>query len=277
MSENTQLLEAVRKEAKPGLWSRGVSLARDGAVALQSRTASEIELRVKVTGRAVAFTVVLYPGDEAWECDCPSPVDPCEHVVAGAISLDKAEKQDAPLEAVAERWSRVVYRFTRVEGGLQLHRVLAHADGTEEPLEDLTGRIAKPQGGVTLQVEQVDLVMERLLERRTRGPLLAEKLDALLRALEPARNVLLDGRPVAVSSEVLPPRAKVEDRGQQWVLTITADPRITEVVSPGVALTAESLVRLGETAMTGAWLQHLPLVRTYSPEIGRASCRERVL
>ena len=180
MSENTQLLEAVRKEAKPGLWSKGVSLARDGAVAL------------------VAFTVVLYPGDEAWECDCPSPVDPCEHVVAAAISLDKAEKQDAPLEAVSERWSRVVYRFTRVEGGLQLHRVLAHADGTEEPLEDLTGRLAKPQAGVTLQVEQVDLVMERLLERRTRGPLLAEKLDALLRALEPARNVLLDGRPVAV-------------------------------------------------------------------------------
>ncbi|RUO93122.1 helicase [Corallococcus sp. AB018] len=274
MSENTQLLEAVRKEAKPGLWSRGVSLARDGAVALQSRTASEIELRVKVAGRAVAFTVVLYPGDEAWECDCPSPVDPCEHVVAAAISLDKAEKQDAPLEAVSDRWSRVVYRFTRVEGGLQLHRVLAHADGTEEPLEDLTGRLAKPQAGVTLQVEQVDLVMERLLERRTRGPLLAEKLDALLRALEPARNVLLDGRPVAVSGEVLPPRAKVEDKGQQWVITITRDPRITEVVSPGVALTAESLVRLGETAMTGAWLQHLPLVRTYSPEqLGELSAK----
>ncbi|RKH87821.1 helicase [Corallococcus sp. AB045] len=274
MSENTQLLEAVRKEAKPGLWSKGVSLARDGAVALQSRTGSEVELRVKVAGRAVAFTVVLYPGDEAWECDCPSPVDPCEHVVAAAISLDKAEKQDAPLEAVSERWSRVVYRFTRVEGGLQLHRVLAHADGTEEPLEDLTGRLAKPQAGVTLQVEQVDLVMERLLERRTRGPLLAEKLDALLRALEPARNVLLDGRPVAVSGEVLPPRAKVEDKGQQWVITITRDSRITEVVSPGVALTAESLVRLGETAMTGAWLQHLPLVRTYSPEqLGELSAK----
>lgn len=267
MPANSPLLEAVRKEARPGIWTTGVNLARSGAVALQARTASEIELRVRAPGRSVPLTVVLYPNDEAWECDCPGRVDPCEHVVAAAISLQQAESQDKPLEATSSKWSRVVYHFTRVEGGLQLERTLAHADGTEEALDgNLSAIMAKPAQAATLQVEQSDLITDRLLERRTRGALTPEKLDALLTALEPARNVLLDGRPVAVSGEAVLPRAVVEDRGAQLVVTVVRDPRIVEVLSPGVALSGDALARLGETAMTGAWLQNLPVVRTFAPE-----------
>ncbi len=275
MSPPAQLLEAIRKEARPGIWSNGVNLSRSGAVALQSRTASEIELRVRAPGRSVAVTVVLYPGDEAWECDCPSKVDPCEHVVAAAISLQQAESQEAPLQTTSSRWSRVVYRFTRVPGGLELQRTLAHADGKEEPLDgSLSSLMAQPAQAATLQVEQSDLIVDRLLERRTRGALSPEKLDALLKALEPARNVLLDGRPVAVSEEVIPPRAVVEDRGAQLAVTVMRDPRIVEVLSPGVALAGDALVRLGETAMTGAWLQSLPIVRTYGAEqLGEVASR----
>ncbi|HZI15419.1 MAG TPA: SWIM zinc finger family protein, partial [Myxococcus sp.] len=122
MSATAKLLEAVRKEAKPGIWSNGVNLARSGAVALQSQKDTEIELRVRDKGRPVARTVVLYLAMEAWECDCPSQVDPCEHVVAAAISIQQAEKQETPLVAAATRWSRVVYHFSRSDGGLLLHR-----------------------------------------------------------------------------------------------------------------------------------------------------------
>jgi superfamily II DNA or RNA helicase len=266
MSATAQLLDAVRKAARPGIWSNGVNLSRAGAVALQSRTPDEIELRVRAAGRPVPFTVALYPNDEAWECDCPSRVDPCEHVVAATLSLQQAEKQDAPLAATTNRWSRVVYRFTRADGGLQLERALVHADGREESLESLTALLAKPAQAATMQVEQSDLLADRLLERRTRGALSPEKLDVLLRALEPARNVLLDGRPVAISDEVVLPRAVVEDRGAQLVVTVTRDPRVVEVVSPGVALCGDALARLGETSMSGTWLQHLPIVRTFAPE-----------
>ncbi len=275
MSAPAQLLEAVRKEARPGIWSNGVNLSRSGAVALQSRTESEIELRVRAPGRSVAVTVVLYPGDEAWECDCPSKVDPCEHVVAAAISLQQAESQEAPLQTTSSRWSRVVYRFTRVPGGLELQRTLAHADGKEEPLEgSLASLIAQPAQAATLQVEQADLVVDRLLERRLRGALSPEKLDALLTALQSARNVLLDGHPVAISEEVIPPRAVVEDRGAQLTVTVMRDPRIVEVLSPGVALAGDALARLGETSMTGPWLQNLPIARTYGPEqLGEVASR----
>jgi hypothetical protein len=267
MSATVKLLEAVRKEARPGIWSTGVNLSRAGAVALQAQTASELELRVRAPGRPVAFTVNLYPNDEAWECDCPSRVDPCEHVVAATLSIQQAEKADKPLEATTNRWSRVVYRFTRVEGGLQIHRALAHADGTEEPLEEgLAAVLAKPVQAAKLQVEQSDLNADRLLENRRRGALPPERLESLLRALESARNVLLDGRPVAVSEEIVLPRAVVEDRGAQLAVTVARDSRIVEVLSPGVALVGDALARLGETSMTGTWLQNLPMVRTYAAE-----------
>jgi superfamily II DNA or RNA helicase len=267
MSALAQLLEAVRKEARPGIWSNGVNLSRAGAVSLQAQSPSELELRVKTAGRPVALTVILYPGDEAWECDCPGRVDPCEHVVAAALFVQQAEKQDTPLEAIANRLARVVYRFTRVSGGLELHRAIAHPDGTEEALEEsLASVIAKPAKAAKLQVEQSDLLADRLLERRTRGALPPERLDALLQVLQQARNVLLDGRPVAVSEEVVPPRALVEDRGGQLAVTVTRDPRVVEVVSPGVALCGDALARLGETSMTGPWLQNLPIVRTYAAE-----------
>ncbi|MFN7130979.1 MAG: DEAD/DEAH box helicase, partial [Myxococcales bacterium] len=148
-------------------------------------------------------------------------------------------------------------------------------DGTETPLEgSLQSLVAAPEKARTLQVEQCDLLADRLLERMTRRALEPERLDALLNVLEPARQVLLDGRPVAIASEKLDPHAVVEDRGNQVVLVIDKDPRITEVVSRGVALAGDALHRLGETALTGDWLQDVPSVRTFAPEqIGELSAR----
>ncbi|EPX55098.1 hypothetical protein D187_009604 [Cystobacter fuscus DSM 2262] len=275
MSAFAQLLETVRKEARPGIWTVGVNLARSGAVALQKRTDKELQLRVKAPGKTVALTVSLYPADDVWECDCPSQVDPCEHVVAAAISVQQAEKQDTPLEVTAARWSRVVYRFSRAEGGLELHREIAHADGKTEPLEDsLASLMARPARAAKLQVEQGDLLADRLLEKRIRGALPPERLESLLKVLEGARNVLLDGMPVAVSDEIVYPRALVEDRGGQFVITVAKDPRITDVVSPGVAVCGDALARLGETKVTGAWLENLPSTRTFSAEqIGEISSK----
>jgi superfamily II DNA or RNA helicase len=253
------LHDAVRKEAKPGLWSLGVKLARDGAVVEESRTASEVVLRVKSPGRTVAWTVVLYPNDLAWECNCPAHFDPCEHVVAGALALQQPQSQE-------RKWARVMYRFARTDGGLQLRRAIGNADGSESPLEgSLAALLSSPAEKARLQIEQHDLQCDRLLERPVRTALPPERLEALLSALEPARTVLLDGRPVAVSAEVVPPRAIVDDQNGGFLVTLARDPRISEVVSPGVALCGDVLCRLSETSLTGPWLQNLPSARSYSP------------
>ncbi|MBX5483109.1 MAG: DEAD/DEAH box helicase [Myxococcaceae bacterium] len=266
---SAELLEEIRKEAKPGIWTSGVNLARNGAVALQARNPGEVELRVRAPGRTVPLTVILYPDDASWECDCPGRLDPCEHVCAAAIALQKAESHDGgQLATTAAKWTRVVYRFARAEGGgLKLQRALVEADGTERPLEpSLAALMARPAEAARLQVEQHDLIADRLLERPTRVALVPEKLDALLRVLQPARTVLLDGQPVVISDETIVPRAVVEDRGSQIVVTLTRDPRIDEVVSPGVARCGDALCRLGELELSGARLEKLPVVRAYPAE-----------
>src|SRR6266700_2093993 len=90
----TRLVASIRRNCRSGLWSQGVNLARAGGVAVESRSPEEVVLRVRAPGRVVAPTVVLYPTETEWECDCPSRVSPCEHVAAAAIALGAGKPGD---------------------------------------------------------------------------------------------------------------------------------------------------------------------------------------
>ncbi len=85
-----------------------------------------------------------------------------------------------------------------------------------------------------------------------------------MRTLVGARLVFLDGREVAMSEEELLPSALVEDGGDEVVVTIHRDPRITSVPSAGLVLAGEALTRHGEIELCGAWLQNLPIVQRYA-------------
>ncbi|HXU02164.1 MAG TPA: DEAD/DEAH box helicase [Polyangia bacterium] len=214
------LIASVRRRCKPGLWSQGVTLARAGAVTVESRTEEEIVLRVRSPGRVVAPTAVLYPTENETECDCPSRVSPCEHVAAAAIALSAGEGRggaDAPV-AVAQRpaAARVGYRFERAEGGLRLARVLIAADGTETVLAtELTAVIADPARAAQVQIEEVDLQADRLLGTGAAARKVAlqpGKLLALVGILAGAARVTLDGVAIAISEEELRPIATLSDR-----------------------------------------------------------------
>jgi hypothetical protein len=271
------LLASIRRRCKPGLWSQGVTLARAGAVTVESTSAEEIVLRVRAPGRVVAPTVVLYPTENESECDCPGRVSPCEHVAAAAISLSAPKEEGA---APAERpIARVGYRFTRGDGGLRLARVLVEADGSETPLAGtLASRLADPAQAARLQVEEVDLRAETLLEiggrAANRAVLPPTRLEALIGILAGAPRVQLDGVPVAISEEQILPVATLTDApggpaaSAEVRLTITADPRVRAVVAPGVVLCEDdghaSLHRLAETEIGGVWLQNLPQRRSFA-------------
>jgi hypothetical protein len=268
-----------------------VKLARAAAVLVASQDEEEIVARVRSPGRTVAPTVVLYPGEREWDCDCGGRVSPCEHVAATAISLlqptqptqptdDGAEAasaegppagQPAP-RAPARVWGRIIYRLARAEGGLRVTRAVV-SDGKETPLAStLSALLSRPADAATVSPEEVDLRADQLLGPGSRAALPVTKLDALLRMLAGCDRVLLDGRPVAVADDELLPRARVEDRGDDVVLTIEASPTIREIVSGGVALVAEdgasdslALQRLGELELTGGRLEHVPQVRAFAP------------
>src|SRR4029077_382100 len=101
------LLARIRKRCRPGLWSQGATLARAGAVVIESTDADEMLLRVRAPGRVVSPTVVLYPAGDEWECDCPSRVSPCEHVAAAAIALGPREGEPAAAPPPAATFARV--------------------------------------------------------------------------------------------------------------------------------------------------------------------------
>jgi superfamily II DNA or RNA helicase len=281
------LLASIRKRCKSALWSQGVSLARAGAVAVESQTAEEIVLRVRAPGRLVPPTVVLYPTENEWECDCPSRVSPCEHVAAAAILLGEPKVEgEAPAKPPSVALgARVGYHFFRAGEGLRLGRVLVAPDGAETPLEGaLRARLANPTTAAGLQVEEIDLRADGLLEiggGGARGVLSPTKLDGLLQILAGAPRVSVDGVAATISEEQILPTATLVDamgpgRGAgaaEVRLTITPDPRVRAVVAPGVALCEDegrvALRRLGETELTGVWLQHLPVRRTFgAAELG---------
>jgi superfamily II DNA or RNA helicase len=272
-----------------------VKLARAEDVLVESRTDEEIVARVKAPGRAVAPTVVLYPGEREWDCDCGGRISPCEHVGAAAIVLLRDPEEEgkdaaapaeavvpagtspAPARPVAAAWGRVLYRFTRADGGLVLARAIRFHDGREVALAgSLAALLSRPADAAGVSPEQADLRADQLVGSPSRAPLPPTKLDALLRVLVGCERVLVDGAPVAIAEGELLPRARVEDRGEDVVLTIEAAPEIRAVVSAGVGLVADAaapdalaLQRLGELELSGPWLQHLPQTRVATPrELG---------
>ncbi|HVZ73401.1 MAG TPA: DEAD/DEAH box helicase [Polyangia bacterium] len=287
-----KLADTIRRAAKPGTWSAAVKLAREDAVLVESSNEDEIVARVRSPGRPVAPSAVLVPGEREWDCDCGSRVSPCEHVAAAAIVLARldegaaeagvapartadATSSEAPRPARAPSWGRVLYRFTRDESGtgLRLARAIRYHDGREVALPTtLSALLSRPVDAAGVSPEQADLRADQLLGTASRAALAPTKLDALLRVLVGCERVLLDGAPVAIAEGELAPRARVEDRGDDVVLTIEAAPEIRAVVSAGVALVADAgapdalaLQRLGETDLSGPWLQHLPQVRVTAP------------
>ncbi len=241
--------------------------------------------RVRSPGRAVAPTAVLYPGEREWDCDCGGRVMPCEHIAAAAIVLGQEPQEageagataEGPADAPAPRpparaWGRIIYRLARAEGGLRVSRAIV-TDDEETPLTStLSAVLSRPADAGSVSPEEVDLRADQLLGAGSRAALPPSKLDALLRLLAGCGRVLLDGRPVAVADDELLPRARVDDVGDDVRLTIEASPTIREVVSVGVALTADdgasdslALQRLGELELTGTSLQHVPHVRTFAP------------
>ena len=92
MDEIQALFTAIRESCSTQNWSRGIELVRARAIAGQTITDNEIELRIKTAGGTIASTVTLYPPLEEWECDCNSTADSCEHVAAAAIALRQARQ-----------------------------------------------------------------------------------------------------------------------------------------------------------------------------------------
>ncbi len=238
------LFEAVRDACPRGLWAKGVKLARDGAVSKDSAADDELVLRVRAPELPVAATVVLYPLDDEWDCDCPSRVDACAHVAAAVIAAQKPDE----LPSVRAGGREIRYAFVRKQGALHVERYIGDAPMTG----DLDGVDA------TQSDYEIDAVLRMAGSRR----LTLAHLVQIVGALDGARDVTLDGKPVYVSGDVVFPLGVVRDEGAGVRLEVVPHPTVTEVVGDGVALCGDTLQPLGHTEITGPQLEKLPFGKT---------------
>lgn len=251
-----QAAQAVQQACLPAVWSRGVALAREKAVFLDSaEDAGELSLRVRVPNRPVSPKVTLWPpeeGDEGeadWHCDCGDRNDPCMHVAAAAAALrngwaQSAEKttgdSDAEVSGTRAGASEVDYRFKRREGALALERWIRWKGGEQRLQTSLvsfsggidSGRIAVPRLAATRDDFAVDQILgaggNELPDRAT--------LPRLLSALKGFPRLTLDGEPVRAMGDALRASALVVDEAGGFRLKRAPEPRAKEIFRNGAVL-----------------------------------------
>ena len=167
-----RLFESIRETCTPRDWSRGVELARAGAVAGEREEDGEIALRISVSGSPVSPSVLLLPDEEDWDCDCGSLEDVCAHVAAAVISLRQARQAGDTLPgAQAAAAGRIAYRLSRTATGLGFERVVVRGDEETALKTTLSaihsGRVAGPR----FAASNDDLEVESTLGTRLRGDL----------------------------------------------------------------------------------------------------------
>jgi superfamily II DNA or RNA helicase len=260
------LFETVRDQASRSAWSTGVELARAEAVVGEHADESEILLRVRSSGSVVHPTVILYPQDCEWECDCGSSEDPCAHVAAAAIAVRRVRREGGSLPSGPSGGAQLSYRFTREGGGLAFERYLVTTDG-ETPLRTtLTALASGRVQGPSVVATQADIATERALGSKLRGLMPRGILRNLLRALQNCPDVRLDGQPVKTSPEPVGLRARLVDAPTGFRLFVERDPPERSEVCDGFALCGGTLRELAESQLTGRELQDFRPGRTFTPD-----------
>ncbi len=243
------LLDAVRAACSPRDWSRGVELARAGAVLGVRRGADEVVLRVALKGAGRSPTVALYPGDAEWSCDCDEPGECCFHVAAAAIALQRASEAGEALPRAGGRAGRVGYRLRKLDDGLELVRVRVSEgtgpEGKEAPLPAALAQIVAGRvEGPPIVATEADLAAEQALGIYRGGVIPAVTTRKLLPALVGCDDVTLDGVKVRTDAEFAGYHGRVApvEGGAGFRLYIVRDPTITAIFpKSGVVLCGDVL------------------------------------
>ena len=260
-----RLTAAVRAAAEPRTWSRGVMLAREGAVEGVEETDDEIVFSVRTRDRPVPPTVVLYPDTGEWDCDCGGRLDVCPHVVAAVLALAASRKDGGALPESKRPKSSVRYRFRRQGNLLELERLEVGPDGAvrrlTEPVRQAAGRRTD---GAELVLTEADISLDRFLPKGVSLIEHREQARAIFEHLAGAPDVWLEEASVTAEAELALPEGRVFQKGQTYRLRIQAGADVEEVVAPDIVRLRGSRLRLlGEVGLVGSRLQKLPIEKTY--------------
>ncbi len=270
-------LESLKEEALPGIWSRGVQLARNPkSVELIQNGASEKKFKLQTAERLLAFQVTLWPDESDAYCNCGSKTEPCHHIVAVALVFENGLGASTP----ENEGIRLIYEWEIIEGNplprLQLKREIS-ISGTRTPLTGSlmshisgiqSGRIQAPLPPTTPE----DLQIDELLKQ---SPVQEKNWPRLLKILANLPPILLQGKPISVQAKTSLPVLRVIDHANGLELkletpSLTKEERFQENlrITNQVLSQAAPPIRLNKTyilaeAIAEFTIKELPLLKEH--------------
>jgi superfamily II DNA or RNA helicase len=229
------LLDKIRESCSAGTWSRGVELARSGAVVGEEDDGNEIAMRVSTKGGLVSPQVVLFPEDLDWTCECHSPEDACAHVAAAAIALKQARDDGKPMPGMDAKQApgHLAYRLENHDGKLALFRVIVQGDKQQRLDGSLASVALGKIKGPKFQASDGDLQFEKKLGTFGGGVIPKPLMKKVLDALQGVREVTLDGQPAQVGAPVSGLAARVSGTAEGFHVTLEPDPGLDVVFDNG--------------------------------------------
>ncbi len=263
------LYAVIQRVCFPGIWSKGVSLSREGSVFLDQKSSNEFLLRVRPTSQPVCVKVTLWPQDEDWYCDCEFKQEVCAHVAAAIIFLKNHPESQSESEGKKQiplpqsKSARVVYRFTRRAGRLYLDRWIVQSDGREEILlQSLVGFFGGISSGrissFPLTATRDDYAVDSALQNSSHGVLEPRVLVPLFKALAGCSEIQLEGQRVGVSSKLYSVKVRIVDEKSGVRLQAMDDVSVTERFLNGAVLCGNVLRAVEVSALSFTeipWLQ----------------------
>ncbi|MCP3979660.1 MAG: DEAD/DEAH box helicase [bacterium] len=261
-----ELFERVRAACKPADWSRGVDLSRGHGVTVERIEDDEIRFQISRSGGLIGRTVSLFPEDLEWDCGCPNADEGCEHVAAAVITWKRSHESGGAMPAARAPTGAVGYRLDREGERLTLSRVIA-AGETDHPLNVTLAAVVSGRADLPpAVVSQADLAVDLALGTHRRGPIGRNLISRLFARLAGCSDLSYRGATVEVSADPVLPRARIEDLGDGFRLSIGDAPEVSEVFSNGAVLCGSTLRPVGESKLTGRELDELPRGRYFTPD-----------
>ncbi|MET0284331.1 MAG: SNF2-related protein, partial [Polyangiales bacterium] len=259
-----ELLETVRKECAPPVWSRAVSQARSGQLTGKRGSDGSLELRMGTKGGMISPQVTLDLEHGEWSCDCPSNEPVCVHVAAALIAFVQAEKEGRPLDGVQGPAATVSYELVETEGSLMLKRWLKR----ENSKDLLTARlIEERQKGERSQIAttRADVEIELLLGSLRDGPIPRAFVLKLFDWLHQVEEVTFADAPAKLGEPVHAITARVEKRGEGFRLSVGPNAALERIYKNGVAYVKGQLCPLRDVELSDTDLTALRAGRNFEP------------
>ncbi len=241
MADFKGLLHAIREACTPATWSRGVALARVGAVTLEGEGEGEARFRVGSQGTKAAVPVSLFLEECDWSCTCKSTEDACAHAAASAIAWSQGLSKDTPSARRGAAPGRVAYELSGRSGRLALQRVLVSGD-TRTPLEGSLGLAAKRQA---LTTTEADLLFERELGSFAGGVVNPQSMGKVLRALKGVEHLTLDGLPAHIGPPSCGLVLRVQESPDGYVVRLEQDNTIDQIYENAAFRRAQTIYPVG--------------------------------